>query len=107
MRLRVLQVAQVDDIEQTMTVEMAVGLSWTEPRLLFNNIFDWDVRRSVKVKGSSSSADLNPGFSDQREAGGALVGPQPSLPLHRGHRQDLNLEELGDSHHLQEWHCSL
>ena len=26
-----------------------VGLAWVEPRLLFNNIFDWDVRRSVKV----------------------------------------------------------
>ena len=52
MRLRVLQVAKVDDIQQTMTVEMAVGLSWTEPRLLFNNIFDWDVRRSVKVNFS-------------------------------------------------------
>ena len=50
MRLRVLQVAKVDDIQQTMTVEMAVGLSWIEPRLLFNNIFDWDERRSVKVR---------------------------------------------------------
>jgi len=49
MRLRVLQVAKVDDIQQTMTVEMAIGLSWIEPRLLFNNIFDWDVRRSVKT----------------------------------------------------------
>ena len=26
-----------------------VGLAWVDPRLLFNNIFDWDVRRSVKV----------------------------------------------------------
>jgi len=49
MRLRVLQVAEVDDQQQTMTVEMAVGLAWVEPRLLFNNIFDWDVRRSVKT----------------------------------------------------------
>ena len=37
MKMRVLQVAQVDDNVQTMTVEMAIGLAWVEPRLLFNN----------------------------------------------------------------------
>ena len=49
MTLRVLQVSGVDDVAQTMTVEMTVGLSWLEPRLLFNNIFNWEVRQSVKV----------------------------------------------------------
>ena len=49
MTLRVLQVSEVDDVAQTMTVEMTVGLSWLEPRLLFNNIFNWEVRQSVKV----------------------------------------------------------
>ena len=32
MRMRVLQVAKVDDEHQTMTVEMAIGLAWIEPR---------------------------------------------------------------------------
>ena len=49
MKMRVLQVAKVDDQFQTMTVEMAIGLAWIEPRLLFNNIFDWEERRSVKT----------------------------------------------------------
>ena len=49
MKMRVLQVAKVDDSVQTMTVEMAIGLAWIEPRLLFNNIFDWEERRSVKT----------------------------------------------------------
>ena len=49
MKMRVLQVAKVDDQHQTMTVEMAIGLAWIEPRLLFNNIFDWEERRSVKT----------------------------------------------------------
>ena len=49
MKMRVLQVARVDDDVQTMTVEMAIGLAWVEPRLLFNNIFDWEERRSVKT----------------------------------------------------------
>ena len=49
MRMRVLQIAKVDDDYQTMTVEMAIGLAWIEPRLLFNNIFDWEERRSVKT----------------------------------------------------------
>ena len=47
--MRVLQVAKVDDEYQTMTVEMAIGLAWVEPRLLFNNIFDWEERRSVRT----------------------------------------------------------
>ena len=49
MKMRVLQIAKVDDDYQTMTVEMAIGLAWIEPRLLFNNIFDWEERRSVKT----------------------------------------------------------
>ena len=49
MKMRVLQVAKVDDGVQTMTVEMAIGLAWIEPRLLFNNIFDWEERRSVRT----------------------------------------------------------
>ena len=49
MKMRVLQVAKVNDEYQTMTVEMAIGLAWIEPRLLFNNIFDWEQRRSVKT----------------------------------------------------------
>ena len=43
------ELRQVDDDVQTMTVEMAIGLAWVEPRLLFNNIFDWEERRSVKT----------------------------------------------------------
>ena len=49
MKMRVLQVAKVDDEHQTMTVEMAIGLAWEEPRLLFNNIFDWEQRSSVRT----------------------------------------------------------
>ena len=50
LRLRVLQIAEINDKSQTMTVEMSVSLSWTEPRLLFNNIFDWESRKLIKVK---------------------------------------------------------
>ena len=47
--LKVLQVASIDDVEQRITVEMTVRLSWIEPRLLFNNIFDWNSQKSIKV----------------------------------------------------------
>lgn len=50
LRLRVLQIAEINDNSQTMTVEMSVGLTWTEPRLLFNNIFDWESRKLIKVE---------------------------------------------------------
>ncbi|XP_023328635.1 glycine receptor subunit beta-type 4 [Eurytemora carolleeae] len=49
LRLRVLQIAEINDNSQTMTVEMSVGLTWTEPRLLFNNIFDWESRKLIKT----------------------------------------------------------
>ena len=49
LRLRILQVSEVDDRAHTMTVEMSVGLGWTEPRLLFNNIVDWQANKHIKV----------------------------------------------------------
>ena len=47
--LKILQIIEVNDFSRTITVEICVGLSWEEPRFLFNNFVDWKSIEKIKV----------------------------------------------------------